>query len=96
MLENKIFVNGLISKEVPETAPEFILGKMSIKVSELSKWLEDNKGIADNDWINLTILRSRNTGKRFIEVDTYKKEVKPLETLPTVNVDTGESSEVPF
>lgn len=89
-MTDKIFVNGLISKEVPETAPEFILGKMSIKVSELSKWLEDNKTVAENDWINLTILRSRTTGKRYIEVDAYKKEVKPLDTLPTVKVDTGE------
>lgn len=80
-MSEKIFVNGLISKDVPETAPEFILGKLSVKVSELSKWLNDNKGIADNDWINLTVMRSKITGKRYIEVDTYKPKTPVLDTV---------------
>ena len=54
----------------------------------------DNKAIADNDWINLTILRSKGTGKRYIEVDTYKKPVttpaQTLSSLPEVKVDLGE------
>lgn len=77
-MTEKIFVNGLISKDVSDTAPEFILGKLSVKVSELAKWLEENKGIAENDWINLTVKRSGTSGKRYIEVDTYK----PKTTIP--------------
>lgn len=79
-MSEKIFVNGLISKDVPDTAPEFILGKLSVKVSELAKWLNDNKGLADNDWINLTVMRSKTTGKRYIEVDTYKPKTEQVET----------------
>lgn len=83
-MSEKIYVNGLISKDVPETAPEFILGRLSVKVSELSKWLNDNKAIADNDWINLTVMRSKTTGKRYIEVDTWKPKTEQVEskTIP--------------
>jgi len=81
----KIFINGLISKEVPETAPAFILGKMSIKVDDLITWLQSNRNLADNGWINLTVKRSANTDKRYIEVDTYK---------PKVN--DGSAVDVPF
>lgn len=96
METEKIFVNGLISKDVADTAPEWILGKMSISVNELINWLEKNRKLQDeNGWINLTVKRSQKTGKRYIEVDTWKPE-KPVEekkdnfTLPEVNVDTGE------
>lgn len=74
MEQEKVFVNGLVSKDVPDTAPEWILGKMSIQVNELINWLEKNRKIQDdNGWINLTVKRSKNTGKRYIEVDTWKK-----------------------
>jgi phage antirepressor YoqD-like protein len=89
--QEKIFVNGIISKEVPQTAPDFILGKMSIKVDDLMKWLIENKSLCDeNGWINMTVMRSKSTGKRYIEVDTWK---------PTPSsVDTGEAplDTVPF
>lgn len=76
-MEDKIFVNGLVSKDVADNAPEWILGKMSIQVNELINWLEKNRKIQDdNGWINLTVKRSKSTGKRYIEVDTWKPESK--------------------
>lgn len=93
---DKIFVNGLISKEVEETAPAFILGKLSISVDNLIKWLEtEGKKNANNGWLNLTIKKSQ-LGKRYIEVDTYKpakkEEIKvvQLDELPVVD------TEIPF
>ena len=105
---NKVFVNGLISKDIPDTTPEFILGKLSVKVSEFIKWLEENKGLADNDWMNLTIMRSKSTGKRYMEVDTWKPkstvqvvgadDITAEFQQPVVNVDLGEVNpkDVPF
>lgn len=95
---DKIFLNGIISKDIPETAPAWILGKFSMNVPELKKWLDDNsQRLMDNGWINFVIKKSEKTGKRYIEVDTYKP-VKPIETLPEVKVDTGEvpTKDVPF
>jgi len=82
----KIFVSGLISKDIPESTPEFILGRLSVKMEDLYLWLRENKGLADeNGWVNLTILRSKTTGKRYIEVDTWKP-TKPEATSATVPV----------
>jgi hypothetical protein len=97
METEKTFVNGLISKDVADTAPEWILGKMSMQVNELINWLEKNRKLQDeNGWINLTVKRSQKTGKRYIEVDTWKPKAEPVDekkdtfTLPEVTVDTGE------
>lgn len=75
--KTKIFVNGLLSKDVPDTAPEFILGKNSIKVDDLINWLQENRHLADeNGWINTITKRSQTTGKRYIEVDTWKRPIE--------------------
>lgn len=89
-MAEKIFVNGFISKDVPETAPDYILGKGSLHVESLMKWLQDNKGLAENGYINITTLRSKTTGKRYTEVDTYKKPVAAVEPVESVStVQTG-------
>jgi len=82
-MADKIFVNGLISKDIPDTAPDYILGKHSIKVQDLINWLEANKHLADaNGWINTITKRSQSTGKRFIEVDTWQpKKQEPVVQL---------------
>lgn len=86
---DKIFINGLISKDIPDTTPEWVLGKHSIKVQELIDWLTTNKHLADqNGWINLVTKRSQSTGKRFMEVDTWKPN-----TQEPVNKLTGQEAE---
>ena len=87
--KEKIFVNGLVSKDVPPTAPEWILGKLSIQVDDLGMWLKNNDKLADaNGWINITVMRSKSTGKRYIEVDTWKPTAKTEDRTP-VQVTTG-------
>lgn len=84
-MAEKIFVNGIVSKEVAPTAPDFILGKLSIQVDDLKRWLEANDNLCDeNGWINLTVMRSRGTGKRYIEVDTWKPVAKSAEATAPV------------
>lgn len=80
-MAEKIFVSGFISKDVPDTAPDYILGKGSLHVESLLKWLQDNKNLAENGYINITTLRSKTTGKRYTEVDTYKKPVATVEEV---------------
>ncbi len=69
---DKIFVNGMISNEVPETAPDFILGKGAFKVDDLINFLNSNKEYAVNGYLNYTILRSKTSGKRYVELDLYQ------------------------
>lgn len=89
-MADKIFVNGLISKDIPETTPEFILGKNSIHVDSLIKWLQEvGKGLADEKgYINTVTLRSKSSGKRYIEVDTWKPKIteQPKDESPSVKV----------
>jgi hypothetical protein len=89
-MADKIFVNGLISKDIPDTAPDWILGKHSIKVQDLIDWLTANKHLADkNGWINTVTKRSQTTGKRFIEVDTWQ----PNQQQEPTNTLTGQEAE---
>jgi len=72
-MNEKQFIAGFYSNDVADTAPDWILGKGSIKVSLLKEWLEENKHLADGDgFIRYTIKRSQTTKKRYVEVDTWK------------------------
>lgn len=109
-MAEKIFVNGIISKDVPDTTPEWILGKTTIHVTSLKEWLNANGHLADEKgYINTVTLRSKSTGKRYIEVDTWKPTRQEVQVVgadditaefiqPVVNVDLGEVSpeSVPF
>lgn len=109
-MAEKIFVNGFISNDVPATAPDFILGKGAFHVPSLLKWLTENKNLADEKgYINITTLRSKTTGKRYTEVDTYRRPVADAEPeqavpqtggyeFPSIDYDGGEAKpgDIPF
>lgn len=91
-MAEKIFINGLISKDISDTTPDWILGRLSVKVEDLQKWLTENSALQDeNGWINLTVKRSEKTGKRFIEVDTWKPTQQAV--ADTTNKLTGQAAE---
>lgn len=97
-MADKIFVNGIISKEVPETAPDFILGNLSINVNELITWLMDSrtKEYCKNGWINAQIKRGmpKNgelVGKRYIEVDTWQPSPRGDTAAPSTPNVRGQS-----
>lgn len=71
-MADKIFVDGFMSQEIPDTAPDFILGKASVKIDALIAFLEDNKEYAVNGFLNFTTLRSKSSGKRYTELDLYQ------------------------
>jgi hypothetical protein len=68
MSDDKIFANGFLFKDKNENAPEWVIGKMSIKVDEATEWLNDH---ADKGWVNIEIKRSQS-GKPYMELDTWK------------------------
>lgn len=79
-MAEKIFISGLYSQEVSDKAPSFILGKGSIHVDKMIKWLEENRDLAgERGYINWTLLEGK-TGTRYFEVDTWK---------PSQNIDTS-------
>jgi hypothetical protein len=78
---DKIFVNGMTSFDVPDTTPDFILGKGSFKVDDLINFLNDHKDYAIDGYLNYTILRSKTSGKRYVELDMWKYDQKQEESL---------------
>lgn len=62
------FVDGM-RFEIPEKKPSFVVGKISIKVSELIPFLEENQ--TEKGWINIDLKIGRS-GKPYAELNTWK------------------------
>tara|TARA_R110002049_G_scaffold221123_3_gene392603 strand:- start:1088 stop:1369 length:282 start_codon:yes stop_codon:yes gene_type:complete len=69
-MEEKIFAQGFSFKR-REGAPEFVVGRQSIKVDEATAFLKAN---AKNGWVNLDIKQAKG-GNYYCELDTW--EAKP-------------------
>lgn len=85
MSDDKIFADGMLFKR-RDNAPEWVLGSISIKVDDFTKFCEDNQ---DRGWVNLEVKMSK-AGKPYVELDTWKPEKQ--DGAPA----TEESGEVPF
>jgi len=66
---NKIFAKGFYFKK-PATAPNFVVGQISIKSAEAIEFIEQNKNNAG--YVNLDIKQSRD-GKYYIELNKYEQ-----------------------
>ncbi len=67
-MAEKIFVGGMILK-IPEKKPVWVIGKLSIKVDELVKFLQDHQ--SEKGWVNID-LKIGQSGKAYAELDTWK------------------------
>ena len=67
MAEEKIFANGFSFKR-NNNAPDFIIGKQSIKVDEAVAFLQAKQ---KNGWVNLEIKQAKG-GNYYIELDTWE------------------------
>ena len=74
MADEKIFADGFSFKR-NDNAPEFVVGKQSIKVDEAIAFLKAN---AKNGWVNLDVKRAKG-GNYYMELDTW--EAKPLSLI---------------
>ena len=90
--KEKIFADGFSFKR-NENAPDFVVGRMSVKVEDAVMWLKSN---AKNGWVNMDIKQSKG-GKYYCELDTWEAsqawEAKPkAEATQTEPVE----EELPF
>tara|TARA_R110001606_G_scaffold329814_1_gene477427 strand:+ start:505 stop:795 length:291 start_codon:yes stop_codon:yes gene_type:complete len=67
MNTEKIFADGFSFKR-RDNAPEFVIGRQSIKVDEAVAFLMAN---VKNGWVNLDIKLSQG-GKYYMELDTWE------------------------
>jgi hypothetical protein len=83
--KEKIFAQGFSFKR-NDNAPEFVVGRQSIKVDEAIAFLKAN---AKNGWVNLDIKRAKG-GNFYCELDTWeaKPQAKaPIEAAKEVDAD---------
>jgi hypothetical protein len=78
MSNEKVFANGFSFKR-RESAPDFVIGNISIKVDDAIEFLKANK--KQDGWVNLNILKSQS-GKPYIELDTWSPESTPKVETP--------------
>lgn len=92
--DEKIFAEGFIFKK-NEKAPEFVVGRMSIKVDDAISFLKQHQ---KNGWTNLSIKQARS-GNYYIELDTYEPKTddssrsKYQNQQPSTDV---ENNDLPF
>ena len=94
MAEEKIFANGFSFKR-NNNAPDFIIGKQSIKVDEAVAFLQAKQ---KNGWVNLEIKQAKG-GNYYMELDTWESTKATTTTkTTTTKVETVEEDggDLPF
>ena len=67
MAEEKIFADGFLFKR-NEKAPDFVVGRMSIKVDEAIAFIKQHE---KGGWVNLGVKTARS-GNYYIDLDTFE------------------------
>ena len=107
-MADTIFVSGMYLNKVSDNAPAYIITNQDIHVDTMIKWLQDNRGLAnERGYIKITG-KEGQSGKRYFAVGAWK----PTKTEPPVaeqqvpsgqgytgQIDTGEApnkADIPF
>ncbi len=69
-MENKIFAGGMYFNLPNDNAPNWVKGRMSIKVEDAIKFLKEN--VNSEGYVNLDFTESKN-GKGCAFLNTYQK-----------------------
>jgi len=85
MSNEKVFANGFSFKR-RESAPDFVIGNLSVKVEDAVKFLQENQ---KNGWVNLDVLKSQK-GSFYIELNTWTPD------KPTQKNEAEISDDLPF
>lgn len=76
----KIFAEGLYFDR-RDGAPDFVKGRLSIQLDRFTEWAK--KHVTEKGYVNIDIKESRDAGKFYAELNTWKKEAPTRKTLNT-------------
>lgn len=68
--QEPVFVDGMIYRDPPKGAPDFVLGKISIRVVEFLEFVKKYQG--EDGWLNLEVKRGKSQ-KPYVQLNTWKK-----------------------
>jgi hypothetical protein len=99
MSQEKIFADGFSFKR-NENAPDFVVGRLSLKVDDAIAFLKENE---KKGWVNLNIKTARS-GNHYVELDTYEpkstsgqdKPAKKESPKPKKDEPVDDDGELPF
>jgi hypothetical protein len=80
--KERVFADGFSFRKPTADAPEYVVGRLSLKVEEAIAFINANKNA--NGWVNLSIMIGRS-GNPYVELDTYepkKDDGEPTEVKP--------------
>lgn len=90
-MEEKLFADGFSFKR-NENAPEFVAGRLSIKVDDAVNFMKKHQ---KNGWINLNVKKAR-TGNFYLELDTYTPKGGESATEAKQMTNKAQSSKKPI
>jgi hypothetical protein len=85
----RVFADGFSFRKPTGDAPEYVVGRLSLKVDDAMAFVNANKNA--NGWINLSIMIGRS-GNPYVELDTYepkKDDGEPTEVKPKPKAKLG-------
>lgn len=80
-----IFVDGMIFKKPHQNAPDFVKGKISIKVHELTQFIDKHN---KDGWVNIDLKKSKG-GKYYLQLDNWEPKGN-IESTPDLQDTNGE------
>ena len=93
--EEKIFADGFSFKR-NEKAPDFVVGRLSMKVDEAIAFMKENE---KKGWVNLSIKTARS-GNYYLELDTYEpkttNETEKKAPASKSNPKPTDTADLPF
>ena len=81
----KNYAKGLFVKR-NEKAPEFVVCKLSIKTDDFIQFLKENTN--DKGYVNLQVLKGKEKGTFYANVDTFTPKADNVSTEPKKPVKT--------
>jgi len=91
MAEEKIFADGFSFKR-RENAPDFVVGRVSIKVDEAIAFLKKHQS---NGWVSLNTNKSKQ-GTYYMELDTFVPAQKSTTTYDQPESKPADDDDIPF
>lgn len=89
-MEKKKYATGMFVKR-NEKAPEFVICSLSVKTDDFIQFLKENTN--EKGYVNLQVLRSKEKGTLYAEIDTFEPKASTASTevkkdVKTQDIDT--------
>lgn len=88
-------IEGLYPKPKHEKAPDFVIGKLSIRVDQFREWMKAHIAAhPGEEWINIDMKVSKG-GKGYAVIDDWKPDNK-TESAPELTDKEAFDDDIPF